>query len=354
MPINRFNRRTKQREWYGKITDSGKTYTKKCASKKAAIEWEQLTRQELEARTHTGTVSLIALFNAYLDNVHARFSLSSYRDKARVFKLAVSRFGADTDVRKIGYRDIEDWTNTIKRKVSGITANRFKVHLVAAWNWGIKAMGLPEPCPWRVQKYKEESGEKYVPSEADFWACYQVAEPSEKVMLLAFLHLAARKSEVFHLRWSDVDWERDRVRIWTRKRDGGREYDLLPLSSELRQGLSEQRFRTGTSEWVFLNPDTRLPYSWHGKFLGRLCREAKVREFGYHSLRHLAACLLDESGEPLAYIQAMLRHKNAVTTSRYLHSLRGIRAPEKGAFAKKGARPGAQILDDSTQQTATY
>lgn len=282
-----------------------------------------------------------------------RFSHSSYRDKARVFRAALARFSPETPVLSVGYREIENWTNEIKSNISGITANRYKIHMVAAYNWGIRAMGLPEPCPWRIQKYKEESGEKYIPPVSDFWACYDVADSSERAMLLAFLHLAGRKSEVFKLRWADIDFDKNRVRIWTRKRDGGREYDLLPLSPELREVLQEQRFVTGMTEWVFLNPETRLPYSWHGKFLPRLCKLAGVREFGYHSLRHLAACLLDESGEPLAYIQAMLRHKNAVTTSRYLHSLRGIRPPKKGAF-EKGARPGAQDFEEAAQLTATY
>ncbi|NCC84885.1 MAG: hypothetical protein EOM03_12275 [Clostridia bacterium] len=241
----------------------------------------------------------------------------------------------------------------VKVGVSGITANRYKVHMVAAYNWGIKALDLPEPNPWRVQKFKEESGEKYVPSLEDFWSCYHVAAESERGLLLAFLHLAARKSEVFTSRWADVDWERKRIKIWTRKRDGGREYDLLPISDELHAVLCEQRYRTGLSEWIFPNPETGTPYTWHGKFLPRLCKAAGVREFGYHSLRHLAACLLDEAGEPLAFIQAMLRHKNATTTSRYLHSLQGIRAPKMGAFEQKGARSGAQTLEDDAQMTAT-
>lgn len=132
-------------------------------------------------------------------------------------------------------------------------------------------------------------------------------------MLFAFLHLAGRKSEISNLRWNDIDWDKNKIRIWTRKRDGGREYGLLPLSPELRAAFLEQRYKTGLTDWVFFNPETTSPYSWHGKFLRRLCERVRVREFGYHSLRHLAACLLDESGEPLAYIQAMLRHKNATT-----------------------------------------
>lgn len=351
MPTNRTNKRTGRTEWYGKVTVAGKVYSKKCDSKRDALKWESLTREEV--KTRTGTVSLAGLLNAHLDVVQARFSQSSYKDKARVFRQAVARFGADRDVTTISYRDIEKWTMQIKADVSAITANRAKVHMVAAWNWGIKALKLPEPCPWRVSKYKEESKEKYVPTDDEFWRVYEMGNGPERTMLLSFLHLAARKNEVFNLKWSDVDWDKNRIRVWTRKRDGGLEYDLLPMSQELKAALAEHRFVTWTMEHVFINPDTDGPYTWHGKFLPRLCKKAGVRVFGYHAIRHLAACLLDESGEPLAYIQAMLRHKNATTTSIYLRSLRGIRAPEKGAFDKKGARPGAQDFEEAAQLTAT-
>jgi integrase len=295
---------------------------------------------------------LSTLFNAYMDNVQARFSVSSYKDKVRVFREAMARFN-DAAVRDVTYRDMEKWLNAVKGKVSGITANRFKVHMVAAYNWGIRAMGLPEPNPWKVQKYKEESSEKYVPSLEDFSLVVDCAEGQDKTMLLSFLHLAARKGEVFNLEWKDVDLEKRRVRIWTRKRDGGRESDYIPMSDDLFMALREQRFRTGLSQWVFPNPETSQPYTWHGKFLPRLCRAAGVRAFGYHSLRHLAACLLDEAGEPLAYIQAMLRHKNATTTSRYLHSLQGIRAPKEGVFNNLVRKGGAQDVEVQAGLTAT-
>ena len=86
MPINRTNKRTGQKEWYGKVTHNGQTYTKKAPTKRDALKWELATRAELESQRSTDTVYLSTLFNAYLDNVQARFGLSSYKDKARVFR----------------------------------------------------------------------------------------------------------------------------------------------------------------------------------------------------------------------------------------------------------------------------
>ena len=57
-------------------------------------------------------------------------------------------------------------------------------------------------------------------------------------MLLAFLHLAARRGEVFRLTWDDVDFRNNQIRLWTRKRRGGDlEFDWLPMTKMLKEAL---------------------------------------------------------------------------------------------------------------------
>ena len=128
-----------------------------------------------------------------------------------------------------------------KEERSGYAANKDRKNLVAAWNWGMKymKMPLPGPNPCLVDRMPEERQPRYVPSEEDFWTVYEAAEGQDKIMLLAFLHLAARRSEIFRLTWSDVDFGNNRIRLWTRKRtDGSYEYDWLPMTKELRKSLS--------------------------------------------------------------------------------------------------------------------
>ena len=53
----------------------------------------------------------------------------------------------------------------------------------------------------------------------------------------------------------------------------------------------------------------------------KLCEKAKVKKFGFHSIRHLVATILYHKGSSLSEIQAFLRHKSPVTTEKYLRSL---------------------------------
>jgi integrase len=63
------------------------------------------------------------------------------------------------------------------------------------------------------------------------------------------------------------------------------------------------------------------PFVYRSKFMKNLCAQAGVKPFGYHAIRHLTASQLYSMGYSVATIQALLRHKSAGTTERYLRTL---------------------------------
>ncbi len=169
-----------------------------------------------------------------------------------------------------------------------------------------------------------------------------------KVMLLTYLHTAARRGELFELIWDDVDFDNRRIRLWTRKRKAGRECDWIPMTMELHDTLSwwyENR-TFEESNYVFLC-ESKAPFSQevYGKpFVNRqkwirgLCQKAGVKPFGIHAIRHLTASILADAGYPITVIQAILRHKSANTTAKYLHNQRGMNVDLDDAFKRK-SRP---------------
>jgi integrase len=177
-----------------------------------------------------------------------------------------------------------------------------------------------------VERFAEIKQSRYVPSESDFWKVYDVAETvQDKVMLLAYLHLAARRNEIFHLRWIDVDFSESKARLYTRKRKGGSlESDWLPLTDDLYHSLLDLK-QTSTTEWVFPSPQTQTPYAQRNKWLWKLSAAANVKRFGIHSIRHLTASILAKSDVPMIDIQSILRHRNLATTERYIQRLSSLR-----------------------------
>jgi integrase len=178
----------------------------------------------------------------------------------------------------------------------------------------------------------EERQPRYIPPEDDFWKVYEVAEGQDRVMLLTFLHLAARRGEIFGLTWSDVDFGNDRIRLWTRKRtDGTYEYDWLPMTIELRKSMRwwwEYRPMKDHSHVFLCLDETEFcrelygkPFKYRLQFMRRLCDRAGVKHFGFHAIRHLSASILYHFGYGVAVIQPIMRHKSPGTTERYLRSI---------------------------------
>jgi integrase len=196
----------------------------------------------------------------------------------------------------------------------------------------MKYLGMTGPNPCLVEKFPEKRHPRYVPPEQDFWKVHAQAKGQDHVMLLAYLHLAARRSEVFRMVWDDVDFENARVRLYTRKRrDGSLEYDWLPMTSALSETLlwwKENRiFEDSTHVFVceqdggFCQEQCGQPFRARIHLMARLCARAGVKEFGFHAIRHLTASTLYKMGEPVSVIQAILRHRSPNTTAIYLRSL---------------------------------
>lgn len=277
--------------------------------------------------------------NQYLEDAEQRFAKVTFDEKKAVF----IRFFKNTGLQKNS--PIENMTLTIcrnfllKQKVerSGYAANKDRKNLRTACTWGLDLEGWPEGFnPFlSTKKYPEKRKPRYVPTEDDFWKAFNLTTGQDRVMLLAYLNLGARRSEVFHLKWSDVDFSGNWIRLWTRKREGGNEEcDSLPMTPELRSSLlkwREERLAQSTTDndHVFLCLDKfsfcgeyyGKPFKHRQHFMKKLCNRAKVKPFGFHAIRHLTASILYRKGNPVSVIQAILRHKNPNTTTRYLRKL---------------------------------
>ena len=161
-------------------------------------------------------------------------------------------------------------------------------------------------------------------------------------MLLCFLHLAARRGEIFRLAWEDVDFGGGKLRLGTRKRRGGSfEYNWLPMTDELHNALLVHR-QGSTSKWVFTEPLTGEQYVNRKRWMKALCKKAGVKTFGVHAIRHLTASILAKEGIPAVQIQHILRHKKLSTTELYLHQMGDLKAALSVLTTSKGGKPSPE------------
>ena len=338
MPYKR--KRRKRVEWVGEVMRQGKRFYKVFETKSEALGWESETRKKpvQELMTPIDCLKLIDWANKYLEYSETRFTGKTFQEKKSIFKRFFRNIESDLTVNRLKPADVLNYLRIQAKDRSGYAANRDRKNLLAAWNWGIKYLNLPSPNPCIAERFPENRQVRYVPPEKDFWEVYETAEGQNKVMLLAYLHLAARRSELFRLRWEDVDFASRRVRIGTRKRFGGSlEYEWLPMTDELFGDLFVHR-QKGKTEWVFPDESSGGSFKVRQHYMKNLCKRANVKPFGFHAIRHLTASILAQADVPMVTIQRILRHKNLMTTERYIRGLEPVK-PALEILSRRNSRP---------------
>ena len=326
-------------KWRGVVKMDGRIASTKMfgtgpASKREAAQWELDTRKEMnQRRSHTDLPSILEWANKYLAYPEQKHSPKTLREKVSTFKFFLRQIGK-IDLNKITPALAMDYLQTQAKKRSGYAANKEKKNLAAAWKWGSKYLaGFPQGInPFlAVERFKEKRTPRYVPEEEDFWKVVDAATGQDKTMLLALFYLGARKGEIFRLKWDDVDFINNRIRLGTCKTsDGSMRYDWLPLARELKSSLLEWKAnRPYKTQWVFTvlddtpspNHNPGEPFRARAHFMGAICKRAGVKPFGYHAIRHLHASILFNEGSALSTVQKQLRHTSPTTTVRYLRTL---------------------------------
>ena len=146
-----------------------------------------------------------------------------------------------------------------------------------------------------------------------------------------------RASEVVHLRISDVDKERESIRVEQGK--GAQDRHAL-LSPSLRKVLREwycfgrSQNRLLPNGWLFPGQNPINPLSTrqlNRAFHAALDETDIAKKVTLHSLRHSFATHLLEQGVDIRVIQVLLGHKKLTTTARYSHvaskTLREVKGP---------------------------
>lgn len=151
----------------------------------------------------------------------------------------------------------------------------------------------------------------------------------ERPMYLAAAMTGMRQGELLALRWRDVDWHAQRVRVrrnFVRGEFGTpkskRSSRSVPLADRLARELDGLQRTTNwrtDDDLVFAHPHTGKPID-RSRLLKRFkaaLRTAGVREVRFHDLRHTFGTQLAAQGVPMRTLQEMMGHRDFKTTLIY-------------------------------------
>jgi integrase len=151
----------------------------------------------------------------------------------------------------------------------------------------------------------------------------------QRVMYLAALMTGMRQGELLALRWRDVDWSAQRIRVsrnyvngtfgTPKSRRGSRSVPLADrLGGELDL-LHRASAYQGDDDLVFANPNTGKPMNGHAltKTFQRALQAAGVRQVRFHDLRHSFGTRMAAAGVPMRTLQEWMGHRDFKTTLIY-------------------------------------
>ena len=123
----------------------------------------------------------------------------------------------------------------------------------------------------------------------------------------------ARKNEVLHARWEDINLEQRVWRIPLSKSGKTRHVPISDGVMRLLNGIPR------ISEYIFANPKTKKPYQSVFTSWDKARKSVDLQDVRIHDLRHTFASFLVNSGRSLYEVQKILGHTQVKTTQRYAH-----------------------------------
>jgi integrase len=149
----------------------------------------------------------------------------------------------------------------------------------------------------------------------------EMTNDRDRAMLAFFVSSGARASELLGLRGRDIDWAGQRVWVVSK---GSRVLEAVPGSPEAFRYLALYFGKFGTPApeapvWRTLRGESRPLSYWAMRRVLQRANERLGTNWSLHDLRHTAAArMAADPALTLPEVQAVLRHRQLSTTTRYL------------------------------------
>jgi len=262
--------------------------------------------------THLRKMMLEELqLRSYAENT-IRHYLRAVEDFARRFRCSPDRLGP---------RHIREYQAELfqKRKLS---ANSVRQHLAALRFFYIKTLRRAWSIADTPYPKKTRSLPTILSREEVAQLLHAAHTPGERILLMTLYATGVRRSELTHLKVSDIDSQRMVVHIRGGKGRKDRDVMLSPkLLTALR--IHWRFYHRKSSTWLFPS-NYRKDRPIDTKTVWYACRKAAQRaglqkRVHPHTLRHCFATHLYEAGTDLRAIQILLGHEDLKDTLIYVH-----------------------------------
>ena len=248
---------------------------------------------------------------------HAKANKRSWLRDEQMYRKLKEFFGSERQLTDFNPADIEGYKLHRRKEVSGSTVNRELALLKRMFNLAIDWELFRDLNPVRKVKFFRElnTGTRVVSPEEEE-SLLRNAAPYIQDLIRFALNTGLRTGEIFILRWSNVDFEKNILNVFAPKTQKTR---AVPINSDARKVL--EFWALGRkNEFVFYNFETGKPFVDLKSGFGLACRKAGINGVTWHTLRHTFASRLVSRGVDIVTVQQLLGHSAIAVTMRYTHT----------------------------------
>lgn len=191
---------------------------------------------------------------------------------------------------------------------------RTAIHKAEAWGF------IPKQ-DWSTNRYiKTPKGRLRFYSADELKALKKVCHGIWRSVLYLGAQAGLRRAEMYHLEWSDVDFERNRLHIAPKEGWVPKDFERrwVPMTEDLAAYL-KQLASGRTQGWVLSDKGERPSLESMSVYFRRLVKKARVRDGSIHTLRHTFGSNLAAKGAPAKAIQELMGHASIQVTELYMH-----------------------------------
>ena len=242
-------------------------------------------------------------------------------------------------------RDIQEYINSLVNDGYSLSTIKKQYNLLSAYLRYANTEGIISrpiynnvhlPTQSNVKKRKREIEAYSKPEQVALSKVLRTRKRPGYAAALLMLETGLRVGEVLALSWSDVDWDRQAIRVnktlirLTEKKrikvqDGAKSYTsnrLVPLSKTAYMLLEEMLEEVDSLDGgIFRSEDgSLLSYEAMRWQIQRACEEAHVPYKGQHVFRHTFATNCYKKGADVKILSKLLGHASvAITFNTYIH-----------------------------------
>lgn len=291
--------------------------------------------EEYKAKEHQATlradVPVIAPLELepFLAARLASVELTGVASSVRNAKCAIQSFLAFAGERgiktaaRVTIDDAREWMESLLREgKKRSTIVKRKDILAVAWRQAVES-GKLSKNPFALAKVP---GKKIVEpppywTEAEFDKLAAVVKPWVRDLITVLVHCGLRIESALCLRWGDIDWVHDVIRVRAEISKTGIAYSA-PLLGPVRDILQpKDPGRPDELVFVGVQSGKKLTQQLTFKTIKRAVKRAGIPDYGHynHIFRHSFATWAVQRGVPLKIVSTWLGHQSIKTTEIYAH-----------------------------------